>query len=154
MPTEVDWGTKIITVYQADMVLIAPNVYQFDIDTFRLELRALEAGEAGITYPPTHFHNTEITISGTTFVRSVGILSPYTVTISPAGAYQVSCKGANHNVQDVLNNLTGPTFLPNNSAGLVNNASPQDIDAVVDPSGKLKRQLVLQKGPDFNEEVL
>lgn len=148
-----DWSTKIFTVFQADMTNLGGGVYELDVEALRLELHALQGSEDGSPFEEIFFHNTEVTISGTTFARTFGIINGYTMTISPAGAYQVSCTGANHNLQDVYNNLTGPTFLPNNSAGLVNNLSASDIDAVIDPDGKLKRRLVLQRGPDFNKEV-
>lgn len=117
MATTIDWGTKIITVLQADMSFLGGVLYEFDIDAFRLELKALEDSEYGMPMPNTHIHTKEKTISGVTYIRSIEIINGYTVTISPATAYQVTCIGANHNVQDVYNNTTGPTFLPNNSAG-------------------------------------
>jgi hypothetical protein len=114
-----DWATKTFTVYQADMTFLGGVVYKLDVEALRTELHALQWGVIGITFEDIFFHNTEVTISGTTFVRVLGIINGYTMTISPAGAYQVSCTGANHNLQDVYNNLTGPTLLPNNSAGLI-----------------------------------
>jgi len=117
--TTIDWGTKVITVYQADMTPLGGPLYEFDVEAFRLELKDLEDSEEGIVHPDTHVHSTETLLGGVLYVRKIEILSPYTVTISPASAYQVSCTGANHNIQDVYNNLTGPTFLPNNSVGLV-----------------------------------
>lgn len=114
-----DWATKVFTVYQADMTNKGGGVYELDVEALRAELHALQWSPEGMPFDDIFFHNTEVTISGTTFVRTVGIINGYTMTISPAAAYQVSCTGANHNLQDVYNNLTGPTFLPNNSAGLI-----------------------------------
>jgi len=119
MPTTMDWATKIFTVYQSDLTPLGGGVYELDVEALRLELHALQGSAIGITFEDIFFHNTEVTISGTTFVRVLGIINGYTFAMSPAGAYQVSCTGANHNLQDVYNNLTGPTFLPNNSAGLI-----------------------------------
>lgn len=158
MATTMDWATKIFTVYQADLTPLGGDVYQLDVEALRAELHALQwAGRDGITFEDIFFHNTEVTISGTTFVRVLGIINGYTFAMSPVGAYQVSCTGANHNLQDVYNNLTGPTFLPNNSAGLIVGGgggtppTPAEIDAVVDPDGKLKKTLILSKedGSDF-----
>jgi len=115
--TTVDWGTKIITVLQADMTPLGGSLYEFDVNAFRLELKDLEDDETGIAHLDTHEHTKGKTISGVFYIRSIEIINGYTVTISPATAYQVSCVGANHNIQDVLNNTTGPTFLPNNSVG-------------------------------------
>lgn len=119
MATTMDWGTLTFTVYQADMTPLGGSVYELDVEALRQELHALQASVEGMAFPDIFFHNTEVLISGTTFVRTLGIINGYSMTISPAGAYKVSCKGANHNLQDVYNNLTGPTFLPNNSAGLI-----------------------------------
>lgn len=147
MATTMDWGTKTFTVYQADMTDLGGGVYQLDVEALRGELHALQASAVGMAFEDVFFHNTEVVISGTTFVRTLGIINGYTMTISPAGGYVVSCTGANHNLQDVYNNLTGPTFLPNLSAGLISAPAPTtaEIDAVVDPTGKLKKTLVLAK---------
>lgn len=120
MATTIDWSTRVFTVYQADMTNLGGGVYELDVEALRLELHALQASEDGIAFPQIFVHNTEQLIAGTIFVRSVGIINGYSMTISPAGSYQVKAKGANHNLGDVYNNLTGPTFLPGNSAGLVN----------------------------------
>jgi len=100
------------------MTPLGGSLYELDVDVFRLELKNLEDDEVGMPFPDTHQHNTEVTISGVVYARTVEIINGYTVTISPASAYQVVCSGANHNIQDVYNNLTGPTLLPGNSAGL------------------------------------
>ena len=118
-----DWATRIFTVLQSDMTLISagpPAVYQLDVEALRLELHGLQSDpNGGIPFEDIFFHNTEVTIGGTTYVRTLGIINGYTMTISPTGNYQVSCTGANHNLGDVYNNGAGPTLLPNNSAGLI-----------------------------------
>jgi hypothetical protein len=115
-----DWATGVFTVYQADMVNLGGGIYELDVPALKLELGALQARRRdGITFPDIFQHNTTVTVGVTTLVRVLLIINGYTMAISPAGAYQVSCKGANHNLGDVYANLTGPTFLPNNSAGLV-----------------------------------
>jgi len=119
MATTVDWDTGVITVQQADMTFLGGNVYELDVDALRLELKALEASEAGQPFEDTHRHNTEVLLSGVRYVRTLEVINGYTLTISPGTQYQVSCKGANHNLQDVYNNLGGPTLLPNNSAGSI-----------------------------------
>ena len=120
MATTMDWATRIFTVYQSDMTNLGGGVYELDVEALRLELHALQASSDGITFPDIFTHNTEQLIGGTIYVRTIGIINGFSMTISPAGSYQVKCKGANHNLGDVYNNLTGPTLLPQNSAGLVN----------------------------------
>ena len=117
MAITVDWPARVITIPQADMVPLGGGVYELDLNVVRLALKALEDDEAGITFPDTHTHATEVTISGITYVRFVEFINGYTVSVTPDGGWVVSCKGANHNLADVYNNLTGPTLLPNNSAG-------------------------------------
>ena len=120
MPITVDWPTSVITIPQSYMTALGGGVYQLDIDQVRLDLRDLEAQQAeGAAWPYTHDHNTEQVISGITFARGVVFLDPYTIAVSPAGGWIVSCTGANHNMQDIYSNLTGPTLLPNLTAGLV-----------------------------------
>lgn len=120
MAISVDWPSGVITVYQADMVPLGGSVYELDVNQLYLDLKRLEyLPEEGMAWPDTHKHNPPYTVSGQTFAPSLEIINGYTVTISPAGAYQVSCTGANHNLADVYNNLTGPTLLPNLSGGLI-----------------------------------
>lgn len=131
MPTTMDWATKTFTVYQSDMTNLGGGIYELDVAALRLELHALQASPVGITFPEIFQHNPEFTVGGTTYVRAYAIINGYTMTISPASAYQVSCKGANHNLGDVYNNTTGPTLLPNNSAGLVNNPAASAVASEV-----------------------
>ena len=132
-PIIVNWGTGEITVPRCFMSPLGDNRYLLDLDELRLALKDLEDDEDGMPFPDTHRHNTEVTISGVTYARTVEFLSPYTVTITPAEPYQVVCTGANHNIQDVYNNLAGPTLLPGNSAGLiVTDASGLNIQEAAD----------------------
>lgn len=101
------------------MTDLGGGVYELDMDWLRLQLKALEDDAQGMAWPDTHRHNTEVVLASFSVARVIEFINGYTVTISPAGAYQVSCVGANHNLQEVYNNLTGPTLLPNLSAGLI-----------------------------------
>jgi hypothetical protein len=115
----VDWNTRVITIYQADMLDLGGGLYQLDIGALKQELGVLMASEVGMPFDDPIFHKGETVLSGVTYARFVEFINGYTCTISPAGAYQVTCSGANHNLQDVYSNLTGPTLLPNLSAGLI-----------------------------------
>jgi hypothetical protein len=83
----------------------------------RRALKDLEDDEAGMPFLDTHRHNTEITISGVTYARTVEIINGYTVTLED-GQYRVRTVGANHNIADVLN-LNQVSLLVQNSAGLI-----------------------------------
>lgn len=118
MAISVDWPARDIYVPQSYLTLISGSKYELDVDQFRLDLKDLEDDSEGMPYPDTHRHNTEVTLSGTTYARSVEIINSYTVTFE-TGAYQVLCTGANHNIGDVMTNTTGPSLIINNAAGLI-----------------------------------
>lgn len=117
MAVSINWGTGVITVPQSDLTLVSGTLYSYDVNDLRLALRALEDDEAGIVFPKTHIHNTEVVLSGTTYARFFEIVSPYTVEFED-GAYTVRLSGANHNIADVkvLNQVS---IITENSAGLI-----------------------------------
>lgn len=120
MALTIDYGaTNIISVPQADLILVSPGVYQHDVNAFRLELKSIEDDSLGMPFPRTHNHNTEIVLSGVTYARIVEILSPYTIQYEDTGSgYTVSLTGANNNIVDVLDPTPLVTLVSNNSAGL------------------------------------
>ena len=79
-------------------------------------MKDLEDGEPGMPFLDTHNHNTEVTLSGVTYARSVEIINGYTVTFED-GMYTVVCSGANHNIDDVKT-VNQVSLIINNSAGL------------------------------------
>lgn len=109
----------IINVPQADLTPTAdPNVFNLDVDWFRLQLKDIEDGVVGQIFPDTHIHNTEVTLGGVTFARVFEVIAPYTVTFED-GQYAVNLIGANNNIADKVN-LNQVSVRSNNSAGLVN----------------------------------
>ncbi len=119
MALSIDWGTKVITVPQADLTLISAGKYELDVDAFRLELRALEDDVEGIVFDSTHNHVTSLMLSGATFARAVEIINSYTVEFEDVGSpYQVTCVGANHNIGDVKT-VNDVSLVIGNSFGLV-----------------------------------
>jgi len=122
MAISVSPTTDVIYVPKADLTLIqaSPEVRELDVDWFRLQLKDWEDNEANIYRPRTHNHNTEVSLAGLTYARTVEVLSPYTVEFED-GQYTVNCVGANHNVSDVkvANQVS---LIVNNAAGLINNA--------------------------------
>jgi hypothetical protein len=116
MAISIDWSTKVITIPQADLTLVAGSVYSLDVESFREDLLALEASEAGMTYPKTHAHNTTVTLGGVTLARTVEIINGYTVTFE-AGSYAVNLLNANNNIADVAT-VNGVSIRSRNSAGL------------------------------------
>ena len=104
MAISVDWGTKVITVPQADLTLITGTLYELDTDTFRLALKALEDDEYGMAHDDTHTHNTEVTVAGVTYARFIEIINGYSVTFEN-GSYSVRLAGSNNNIFDVENGI-------------------------------------------------
>lgn len=92
------------------------EIRQLDLNVFRLELKALENSDAGMSYPDTHRHNTEVTVGGVTLARVVEIINNYTITFED-GQYAVNLIGANSNVSDVTN-VNQVSVRSSNSAGL------------------------------------
>ena len=92
------------------------EVYELDIDTFRLTLKNLEDDVEGMPFLHTHNHNTTVAVGGVTLARVVEIINGYTVTFEN-GSYAVNLVGANSNISDVLN-LNSVQVRASNSAGL------------------------------------
>lgn len=129
MAVTIDWATKVILVPTDFMSLIIPAgpgveaLYELDVNALRLALKDIEDSE-GMPYPDTHSHNTQLTLSGTTYARSVEIINGYKVEFDDSiiDHYTVRCVGANHNIGDVkVRNTT--SLIIGNSAGLITVAS-------------------------------
>jgi hypothetical protein len=116
----IDWGTKIITVEQADLTNISGANYSLDVDVFRLALKDLEDSEEGIAFPMTHNHVAPISVGGVTLARVVEIINGYTISFEDTGTpYSVRLDGANNNIGDVANLITNVSIRSSNSAGLI-----------------------------------
>lgn len=119
MAINITWGTSVINVAKADMTLVQTmpsEIYELDMDFFRLKLKDLEDSEDGIMFTDTHVHNPPITISGAVLARVVEILAPYTVTFED-GQYRVNVVGANTNIGERIN-VNQVSVSTSNSAGL------------------------------------
>ena len=136
MAISIDWGTKVITVPQSYLTLINGTLYNLDTNQFRLDLRALEASDEGMSFPKTHNHNTTVSLSGISYARVVEIINGYTVLFEN-GAYAVNLDASNNNILDVAvrNNVSVGA---NNSAGLIGatdlEAASYNGKVVVDPT--------------------
>jgi hypothetical protein len=113
----INWATKVISVPQADLTFISGTLYELNTDTFRLTLKSLEDDETGMIFDDTHKHNTEVTLAGVTYARTVEIINGYTITFEN-GSYRVRLVGSNNNISDVTN-LNQVSILSQNSAGLI-----------------------------------
>jgi hypothetical protein len=117
----IDWITGIIHVPRAFLNLVAGTLYQLDTDALRLVLKEIEDSEEGATFPDTHRHNTQYTVAGVTYARSIEIINGYSVHFEN-GLYSASLIGSNNNLFDVQAGIlvqNAVQVIPNNSAGLI-----------------------------------
>lgn len=122
-PVNATWRGKLDIVESDD-----------DKDTLlEKEWKALEDNEVGMMFPDTHQHNTQVTLSGITFARTMEIINGYTVTFED-GQYVLNLYGANHNILDVAN-ANQVSLRANLSGGLIvagSGVTEQDMDDIVD----------------------
>lgn len=136
MAISIDPLTFVIFVPKSDLTLVQATpteIYELDLNWFRLELKAYEAAEYGIYLYKTHNHNTEVTLGSLTFARVIEILPPYTITFED-GQYAVNLVNANSNVAD-RTNVNQVSVRSSNSAGLVVSTATvttTDINAIAD----------------------
>lgn len=124
MAVTINWNTKVISVPKADLTLVQASpteIYELNLNWFRMQLKDLEDSEEGIVFLDTHRHNTEVTLGGLTYARVVEIINGYTVTFED-GQYAVNLVGANSNVGDVIN-VNQVSVRSYNSAGLISNSA-------------------------------
>ena len=142
MAVSITWATKVIYVPKADSVLtqVSPEVRTYDVDSFRLELLALEQGEEGMPFINTHNHNTEVSLSGVDYARVIEITNGYTVEFED-GQYTVVLSGGNNNLSDVkvANQVS---LVTNNSAGQTVPLTPEDIATAVWDANEADHDLV------------
>lgn len=118
----IDYGnTNVIFIPQSYLTFVSGTLYELDTNAFRIDLKLLESGEEGIVFPDTNRHNTEVSLSGTTFARIIEILAPYSVTFENM-SYSVNLLGSNNNIFDIQSGILNQNLvqvIPNNSGGLV-----------------------------------
>lgn len=141
MALSLDPATKLITVPQADLTFVVGQLYSLDTDAFRKNVMALLASEDYIWMPDAYVHNTQVTVAGTTFARTLEFINGYSIQFeNTGGAYTVRLEGSNNNIFDVENGILTPTPLvtvvPTNSAGLIRNEAQSlgqgDLDNIAD----------------------
>jgi 2-hydroxychromene-2-carboxylate isomerase len=133
MAITIDYTTRIISIPKADLTLVQSTpfeIYELDIDAFRLELKDIEDNIVGIPFVDSHRHFTTVSVGGVTLARVVEIINGYTVTFED-GSYAVNLVGANSNIADVTN-LNEVQVRSANSAGLTDlNLAAAVWDAVI-----------------------
>ncbi|OGL85815.1 hypothetical protein A3I37_03010 [Candidatus Uhrbacteria bacterium RIFCSPLOWO2_02_FULL_46_19] len=118
-----------------------PEIWELDVDWFRLQLKDIEDDVEGMPFTNTHIHNTEVTLGGVTFSRVFEIIAPYTVTFAD-GQYAVNLVGANNNISDKTN-VNQVSVRASNSAGMVTVNSGSGL--TVEQNTQLMKTLTVAK---------
>jgi len=122
MAITIDHATSIISVPQADLTFISGTLYEMDTNQFRLDVGAMLDDSDGIVLDDVFIHNTEVTVAGTTFARTIEVLAPYSIQFTPDAQWTVRLVGSNNNFFDVANGILVQNqvqVIPGNSGGLV-----------------------------------
>jgi hypothetical protein len=121
MAISVDYRTKVITIPQSYLTLVSGTLYELDTDAFRLDLADIQDSEEGIWADTMFVHNTEVTVAGTTFARTIEIINGYSIEFED-GSYSVRLAGSNNNIFDVENGIlvqNSVQVIAQNSGGLI-----------------------------------
>lgn len=122
MPISIDYGTKVISVPQADLTLVSGTIYRCNTETqFRQIVNALMASAEGMPFDTPINHNTEVVVAGVTYARTIELINNYTVQFTPDSQWTVILEGSNNNIFDVENGILVQNqvqVIPTNSAGL------------------------------------
>ena len=118
MAISINCATKVIYIPKSYLgAPVGTNLYELNVNTFRLDLKDWEDSDVGMAMPDTHRHNTQVQLSGVTYARTFEIINGYTVEFED-GTYAVRCVGANHNIGDVKV-VNSVSLIIGNSAGMV-----------------------------------
>ena len=121
MAITVDYATKIINVPKTFLSLVSGTLYELDTEAFRQALMDIQDSEEGMWADTMFVHNTEVTVAGTTFARTIEIINGYSVVFE-AGVYSVRLAGSNNNIFDVESGILVQNtvqVIAQNSAGLI-----------------------------------
>lgn len=119
MALSIDYLTKVITVPQADLTLVSGTLYELDTEAFRNNLHTIQASSGGIFADDFFIHNTEVTVAGVAYARTIEITNGWKVEFED-GQYAVRLVGSNNNIFDegvIVRNQV--SVIPTNSGGLV-----------------------------------
>jgi len=123
MAISVDYQTLVITVEQSDCTLVSGTFYTLDTETqLRLLLMAMFADENHIWMKIPYQHNTQYTIAGTTYARSIAIINGYSIKFMPDTQWSVQLESSNNDVWDIGGGILVQNqvqVIPGNAAGLI-----------------------------------
>jgi hypothetical protein len=124
MAISLDPATKVFSIPQADLTFVSGTLYTLDSDQYRKDCFDLLASENYIWMDDAFIHNTEVTVAGVTYARTLEYINSYSHTFENTGsAYTVRIEGSNNNIFDIENGILNPTplvtVISTNSAGLI-----------------------------------
>ena len=121
MALNINPATKVITIPQADLAFVVGTLYELDTDVFRLAVNTLLSSEPYIWMDTAYSHNTQVTVAGTTFARTLEFINGYSVEFENL-TYSVRLAGSNNNIFDVENGILVQNLvqvIAQNSGGLI-----------------------------------
>jgi hypothetical protein len=124
MALTVDPATKVWSVLQSDLDFISGALYDLDTNELKQAMMVVLSSEDYIWMSDSFIHNTQVTVAGTTFARTIEVINGFSITLEDTGgAYSVRMINSNNNMFDVENNILNPTSLntviSTNSGGLI-----------------------------------
>jgi hypothetical protein len=136
MALSLDPATRVITVPQADLTFVSGTLYTLDTNQFRKDVWDLLSSEPYIWMPVAFRHNTEVTVAGITYARTIEFINGYSVTFENTGsAYSIRLEGSNNNIFDIDAGILNPTplttVIPTNSAGLITSGDSRLVKQIL-----------------------
>lgn len=148
MALTINYDTKVIEVPQADLTLVSGTLYELDTNQFRKDVMAILDDETHIWMDNAFIHNTEVTVAGTTFARTIEFINGYSVEFED-GAYSVRLAGSNNNIFDVENGILVQNtvqVIAQNSGGLISGeAIAADVAAILADTTTIESDVALLK---------
>lgn len=124
MALTVNPATRVWSVLQADLSFISGALYDLDTNQLKQDMMAVLSSEDYIWMDDSFIHNTQVTVAGTTFARTIEVINAHSIFLEDTSlAYSVRMINSNNNMFDVENGILIPTGLvtviSTNSGGLI-----------------------------------
>lgn len=121
MAIALDETTQVFTIPQGDLTLVSGTLYDVPTNDVRQDINSLMDDERYIWMEDPINHNTEVTVAGVTFARTIEFINGYSTTYSPDSQWTARLTGSNNNMFDVENGILNQNqvqVIAGNSAGL------------------------------------
>jgi hypothetical protein len=101
---------------------VSGTIFTLDTNWFKNQLNTELSDEEHIWVEDIYTHNTQYTVAGVTYARSVQIINGWSVEFSPNAQWTVILEGSNNDIFDVASGILVQNqvqVIPTNSAGLI-----------------------------------